>query len=63
MTSTKVMLLGILIMVSGLALDSAIVHFVTVRAMGFDAADNLAYIAAAVFVVGFIVGVVGFFRR
>jgi hypothetical protein len=63
MTSTKVMLSGILIMVLGLALDSAVVRLVMFRSISEEAVDNIAYIAVAVFAVGFIVGVIGFFRR
>lgn len=63
MTSTKLMFLGILIMLLGLALDSATVRVATYRSISLDAAGNLAYIGTAVFVIGFVVGVIGFFRR
>ncbi len=63
MTSTKLMFLGILIMLAGFALNSTVMYIVTVRAVSLEAALNLANIAVAFFVVGFVVGVVGFFRR
>jgi hypothetical protein len=63
MTSTKLMFLGILIMLAGFALNSTVMYIVTVRVVSLDAALNLSYIAVALFVVGFVVGVVGFFRR
>jgi hypothetical protein len=63
MTSTKLMFLGILIMLAGFALNSTVMYIVTVRVVSLDAALNLSYIAVAFFVVGFVVGVVGFFRR
>jgi uncharacterized membrane protein YciS (DUF1049 family) len=63
MTSTKLMLLGILIMLLGLALNSAASQMVSFRVIGPDSTVGLAYFALAVFAVGFIVGVIGFFRR
>ena len=64
MSATKVMFLGILIMLLGLALNSAALQFVEVRTIGFDAATNLAYGADALYVIGFLVGVAGlFFKR
>ncbi|HEU5439325.1 MAG TPA: hypothetical protein VFU88_08555 [Ktedonobacterales bacterium] len=63
MTSTKLMLLGILIMLLGLALNSAASEMVAFRVIGADSTVGLAYSALAVFAVGFIVGVIGFFRR
>ena len=63
MTSTKLMLLSILIMLAGLAVDSVIVRVLTLRSIGIDAANNLSYIELAVFVVGFVIGLIGFFRR
>lgn len=62
-TSTKIMLLGMLIMLLGLALSSATAQFVEVRTIGFEAETSLAYGADALFVVGFIVGVIGLFFR
>ncbi len=63
MTSTKLMFLGILIMLLGFALNSVVTQFVTFRAYGQDVAGNLAYVAVALFVVGFALGVFSFFRR
>jgi hypothetical protein len=63
MTSTKVMLSGILIMLAGFALDSAATRVVWFKTMGADATDNLAYFTLAVLAVGFVVAVVGLFRR
>ncbi len=63
MTSTKIMFLGILIMLLGLAFASAITQTLWFRTIGPDTTTNLAYIASAVFVVGFIVGLIGFFKR
>ena len=63
MTSTKVMFLGILIMLLGLALVSAATQLLVFRVMGAEAIASLEYFALAVFVTGFIVGVLGFFRE
>ena len=63
MTSTKLMLLGILIMLAGLAVDSVIVRELALRSSGIDAANNLGNIELAVFAVGFVIGLIGFFRR
>lgn len=63
MTSTKLMLLGILIMLFGFALNSAASEMVSFRVIGADSTLGLAYLALAVFAVGFVVGVIGFFRR
>ncbi|HEX6799054.1 MAG TPA: hypothetical protein VF116_15200 [Ktedonobacterales bacterium] len=60
MTSTKLVLLGIFIIVAGLAVDSATMHFVSIGTIGFDAAQSLGYVALGLFVVGFIVGAAGF---
>lgn len=62
MTSTKFMLLGVLVMLLGFALDSATVRLIEFRTVGAEMAGNLAYIAAALFVIGLVIGVVGFFR-
>jgi hypothetical protein len=63
MTSTKLMLLGILIMLLGLALVSVATRFVWVRTGGgIEDLIGLAYIAVALFAIGFMVGVFGFFR-
>jgi hypothetical protein len=63
MTSTKLMLLGILIMLAGLAVDSVIVRELALRNSGIDAANSLGNIELAVFAVGFVIGLIGFFRR
>ena len=63
MTSTKVMLLGILIMLAGLAVDSTSTRVVTVSPIGIEGTTNLVYSAVALFVVGFVAGLIGFFRR
>ena len=63
MSATKVMLLGILIMLLGLALNSAAAQFLEVRAIGFDGATNLAYGADTLYVIGFLVGVAGLFFK
>lgn len=63
MTSTKIMFLGILIMLLGLAIVSPTTQLVVIRTVSLDATINLAYLASAVFVVGFILGLIGFFRR
>lgn len=63
MTSTKIMFLGILIMLLGLAIVSPTTQSVGIRTVGLDTTINLAYLASAVFVVGFIIGLIGFFRR
>ena len=61
--STKLMLLGILVMLSGFALNSVVTYIVTIRVLGLDIAGSLVYAAVALFVVGFILGVLGFFRN
>lgn len=63
MTSTKLMFLGILVMLLGFALNSVVTQFVTFRAIGADAIGNLAYVAVALFAVGFVLGVFSFFRN
>lgn len=63
MSSTKMMFLGVLIMLLGLGLDSEPAQFVTERSMGFDVAANLVYVAAVLLVAGFIIGVIGLFFR
>ncbi len=63
MTSTKLMFLGILLSLLGLAVNSAVVQFVAFRAVGSDALNALAYAAVALYLVGFTVGLIGFFRR
>jgi len=63
MTSTKIMFLGILIMLLGFAIVSPTTQLVGIRTVGLDTTINLAYLASAVFVVGFIIGLIGFFRR
>jgi hypothetical protein len=47
MSSTKVMLLGILIMLAGLAVDSTSTRVVTVGPIGIEGTTNLVYIAGA----------------
>jgi len=63
MTSTKIMFLGILIMLLGFAIVSPTTQLVGIRTVGLDTTINLAYLASAVLVVGFIIGLIGFFRR
>ena len=63
MASTKLMFLGILIMLLGLALVSAATQLVIFRAMGADSVTSLAYIAVAAFAVGLVIGLIGFFRE
>ena len=52
MTSTKMMLLGILIMLAGLGLVSAATQVVAFRVIGADSTTGLAYLALGVFVAG-----------
>lgn len=63
MASTKIMFLGILLMLLGLALNAGATQFVVVRSIGPDATSTFAYVAVILFAVGFIVGVTGFFRH
>ncbi|WIG58194.1 MAG: hypothetical protein OJF49_000939 [Ktedonobacterales bacterium] len=63
MASTKMILLGILIMLVGLGLVSATTQIVAFRVIGADSTTGLAYLALGVFVADLIVGVVGFFRK
>jgi hypothetical protein len=63
MTSTKIMFLGILLMLLGLAFASATTQTLWFRTIGADTTTTLAYLASAIFVVGFIVGLLGFFKR
>lgn len=63
MNSTKMMLLGILIMLLGLALDSGTARLVEFRSVDHVVVADIAQIAGTLSVVGFVVGVVGFFRR
>ena len=64
MQSTKLMLLGVLIMLLGTGLSLSITQFVALSVGGpTDFVSNFAYIGAATIIVGFIVGVVGFFIR
>lgn len=60
MMSTKLVLLGIFIIVVGLAVNSATTHFVSIGTIGYNAAQGLGYVAFALFVIGFVVGVTGF---
>ena len=62
MTSTKMMFLGILLMLLGLAVNSGVTQFVVFRSIGSEATGTLAYVAVTLYAVGFIVGVIGFFR-
>ena len=63
MNSTKIMLLGALIVLLGLAVNSVVSQFVVIRIFGLNPASSLAYIAVALYVVGFVIGVFGFFKR
>jgi len=63
MTSTKTMLVGIFIVLSGVALLSTATYFAIVRIIGQGAAVTLASIAVAFFAVGFIGGVVALVRQ
>ena len=63
MTSTKIMCLGILLMLLGLAFASVTTQTLWFRTIGADTTTTLAYIASAVFVVGFIIGLIGLFKR
>jgi len=63
MASTKLMLLGILLALLGLAVNSAVVQYAAFRTLGTDALNVLAPGAIALFLAGFIVGLIGFFRR
>jgi hypothetical protein len=63
MTSTKMMFLGVLIMLLGLALGSLATVFVLLRASAVDAVTISAYVAVALFAIGFVVGVIGLFRQ
>jgi hypothetical protein len=63
MTSTKTLLVGIFLLLSGVALISTATYFAILRIIGQGTAAMLAYGAVAFFAVGFIVGLVGLFRR
>ncbi len=63
MTSTKTMLLGVLIMLLGLAVNSVTTQFIAFRTLGDAALASLAYIATFVFVAGFVICVFGLFRE
>ena len=63
MASTKLVFLGMFIIVVGLAVNSATTYFVSVRTAGLDTAQSLAYVACSLFVIGFVVGVIGLVRR
>ena len=54
---------SILIMLLGLAIASPTTQMVVIRTVSLDATINLAYLASAVLAVGFIIGLLGFFRR
>ena len=62
MTSTKLVLLGIFLIVVGLAVISATRYFVSIGTLGLglNVLQRLGYIAFGLFVAGFIVGVAGF---
>lgn len=62
MASTKLVLLGIFIIVVGLAINSAARYFASVGTLGLglNALQSLGYVAFGLFVIGFIVGVIGF---
>jgi len=62
MTSTKLMFLGVLLMLLGLAVNSGVTQFVVFRSIGSEATSALAYVAVTLYAVGLIVGVIGFFR-
>lgn len=63
MNSTKIMLLGILIMLLAFALVTATTRLIAFRVIGADSLISLAYLASLMFVIGFVVGVIGFFRE
>lgn len=62
MASTKLALLGIFLIVVGLAVNSATRYFVSIGTLdlGLDVLQGLGYVALGLFVIGFVVGVVGF---
>ncbi len=62
MTSTKLMWMGILIILLGLALNSVTTQLIAFRTIDADTTLSIAYIASALFVIGFVIGVIGFFR-
>lgn len=57
------MFLDIVIMLLGLAFDPPTTQMIGIRTVGVDTTINLTYLASAVFVVGFMIGLIGFFRR
>lgn len=65
MKSTKMMLLGLLIMLfgTGLSLDTTRVAELYSGLISFDAWPTLTYIISAIILAGFIVGLVGYFRK
>ncbi|HEX8981293.1 MAG TPA: hypothetical protein VF792_00865 [Ktedonobacterales bacterium] len=63
MTSTKLMLLGILLSLMGLAVNSVVAQYAAFRVLDTDALNVLDNAAIARFLAGFIVGLIGFFRR
>lgn len=62
MTSTKLVLLGIFLIVVGLAVNSATRYFASVGTLelGLNTLQSLGYVAFGLFVIGFIIGVIGF---
>ncbi len=67
MTSTKLMLLGILLVLLGMATNVAVVQYAVLHGVSFltlfQTYNVLVYGAIALFVAGFIVGLIGFFHN
>ena len=64
MRSTKLMLLGILLMLLGVSLAIGLAQAIALRlGIPFNAINSLPIVATIVILVGFIVGLVGFFQH
>lgn len=64
MRSTKLMLLGILLMLLGVSLGIGIMQAIALRiGISFDAINSLPIVSAIIIIAGFIIGLVGFFQR
>ena len=64
MRATRLMLLGILIMLLGISLAVGVTQAVALRlGVGFGIINSFPVIAAIAILVGFILGLVGFFQK
>ena len=64
MRATKLMLLGILIMLLGISLAVGVTQAVALRmGVGFGIINTFPDVAAIAILIGFIVGLVGFFQK